>query len=82
VPDDWDPAHQLGVVLRVDAHSTGWDDNPVPDYMLVETYGTLHVQHWPRLIPADPEVAVLEETVATLAERVAALESPTGTEGA
>jgi hypothetical protein len=71
VPADWDPAHQLGVVLRVDAHSTGWDDNPVADYMLVETYGTLHVQHWPSEVPPDPALAALEA-------RVAALETTTG----
>lgn len=48
VPDDWDPTHQLGVVLRVDAHSTGFDDNPVADYMIVEKYGCLLVQQYPR----------------------------------
>ncbi len=47
VPADWDPEHQIGIVLRVDVHSTGWDDNPTPDYMLVETHGTLFAQHWP-----------------------------------
>lgn len=78
VPETWDPTHQMGIVLRVDAHSTGWDDNPVPDYMIVEKHGTLHVKHWPKLVPADPDVAVLEEQVASLAARVAALEN-TGT---
>jgi hypothetical protein len=76
VPDDWDPAHQIGVVLRVDAHSTGWDDNPVRDYMIVEQHGCLLVQHWPKLVPADPDVAVLEEQVASLTGRVTALETP------
>lgn len=56
VPDDWDPAHQLGAVLRVDAHSTGWDDNPVRDYMIVEEHGTLLVQQWP-LVVESPAVA-------------------------
>lgn len=48
VPADWDPIHQMGIVLRVDAHSSG--SNPAPDYVLVETHGTLHVQHWPMII--------------------------------
>jgi hypothetical protein len=48
VPDTWDPTHQMGIVLRVDCHSTGWDDNPVRDYMLVETHGTLQVRQWPQ----------------------------------
>lgn len=43
VPSDWDPSHQAGIVLRVDVHSTGWDDNPPAgsDFVLVEPHGLL-----------------------------------------
>lgn len=78
VPAGWDPAHQIAILLRVDVHSTGWDDNPPAgsDYVLVEKHGVLMCARH-RQPTDDPRWAQLAE----LEERVAALESPTRTEG-
>lgn len=75
VPADWDPTHKLGVVLRVDVHSSGWDDNPTPDYVLVERHGVLMCARWrqPEPAPDDPRWSRL----AALEARVTALEVPT-----
>lgn len=54
VPAGWDPTHQMGIVLRVDAHSTAYKANPVPGYFIVEKHGTLHVEHWPAATPEVP----------------------------
>lgn len=70
VPADWNPTHQMGVVLRVDVHSTGWDDNAGADYVLVEKHGVLMVQRY-RATADDPRWLTLAE----LEGRVAALES-------
>jgi hypothetical protein len=48
VPATWNPAHQIAILLRVDVHSSGWDDN-LPagsDYVLVEQHGVLMCQRW------------------------------------
>lgn len=48
VPSTWDPTHQIAILLRVDVHSSGWDDN-LPagsDYVLVEQHGVLMCQRW------------------------------------
>lgn len=73
VPADWDPTHQMGIVLRVDAHSTGWDDNGGADFVVVEKHGVLMVARY-RAKADDPRWLTLAE----LEGRVAALEQPTG----
>lgn len=77
VPATWDPTHQIGVLLRVDVHSTGWDDNlPAVDYVKVEEHGALMCQRWrqPGPPPEDPRWALVEQ-------RLAALESATPPKG-
>jgi hypothetical protein len=73
VPDTWDPTHQIGIVLRVDAHSTAAGSNTTPDYVLVETHGVLMAMHYPLVTPADPAVVALQQQVTALAAQVAAL---------
>lgn len=76
VPADWTPGHQIGVVLRADAHSTAWNKNSPTggDWIDVEDHGCLTVTRYRDSPPAvdDPRWAALEA-------RIAALESTTGT---
>lgn len=73
VPATWDPTHQMGIVLRVDVHSTAAGSNSTPDYVLVETHGVLMAMQYPASVPVDPALAELQEQVALLTEQVAAL---------
>jgi hypothetical protein len=67
VPATWNPAHQVGILLRVDVHSTGWDDN-LPagsDEVLVENHGTLMCARY-RTPDEDPRWADVERRLADL----------------
>jgi hypothetical protein len=74
VPATWDPTHQIAVLLRVDVHSTGWDDNSPAgsDYVIVEQHGTLQCQRW-----RQPEPPVDDPRWVDLEARLVALEQPT-----
>lgn len=45
IPDDWEPDRQVGIALRVDAHSTQWNANSKAggDYVTAEDRGELSV---------------------------------------
>lgn len=73
VPGDWDPTHQMGIVLRVDAHSTAAGSNPTADYLLVEQHGVLMAMQYPANVPVDPDVAELQDQVAAQAAQLALL---------
>lgn len=73
VPDTWDPTHQMGIVLRVDVHSTAAGSNATPDYVLVETHGVLMAMRHLAVPPADPDMVALQDQINDLFARVAAL---------